>query len=90
MHVHLLPAGDLPGFDALYPIDYMNMKNLPAVLQVPDGEKRRRADYIIDTGCSLQQTQQQVVSILQELAGRQGTAAARLLAHGSDGQQQAG
>jgi hypothetical protein len=62
--------------------------HLPA-LQVPDEEKRRRADYVIDTGCSLQETQQQVVSILQELTGRQGTAAARLLAHKSDGQQQA-
>lgn len=48
-------------------------------LQVPDEEKRRRADYIIDTGCSLQETEQQVASILQELKGRQGMAAARLL-----------
>lgn len=48
-------------------------------LQVPDEEKRQRADYVIDTGCSLQETEQQVGSVLQQLQGRQGAAAARLL-----------
>jgi hypothetical protein len=51
-----------------------------AVVQVSDEEKRQRADYVISTGCSLQETEQQVGSILQELLdSRQGAAAARLL-----------
>lgn len=62
----------------------MTPEKLLAILarQVPDEEKRRRADYVIDTGCSLQETEQQVRSVLEELRGRpqQGTAAARLLA----------
>jgi dephospho-CoA kinase len=51
----------------------------PVWLQVPDEEKRQRANYVIDTGCSLQETEQQVGSVLQQMKGRQGTAAARLL-----------
>lgn len=48
-------------------------------MQVPDAEKRQRADYLLDTGCSLVETEQQVVQLLQQLRGRTGTAAARLL-----------
>lgn len=36
-------------------------------LQVPDEEKRRRADHVIDTGCSLQETQAQVAAIVEQL-----------------------
>jgi dephospho-CoA kinase len=48
---------------------------------VPDEEKRRRADYVIDTGCSLQDTRAQVAGIVQELLAKQhnGSAARRLL-----------
>lgn len=34
--------------------------------QVPDEEKRARADYVIDTGCSMEETRRQV----KELIGR--------------------
>lgn len=57
--------------------------------QVPDEEKRRRADFVINTGCSLQESEQQVRSVLEQLRGRQqGTAAARLLAEGQTSQPQ--
>jgi dephospho-CoA kinase len=37
-------------------------------LQTPDAEKRARADYIVDTGISLEQTRKQVCEILAQLA----------------------
>lgn len=48
-------------------------------MQVPDAEKRQRADYVVDTGCSLDETEQQVLQVIQQLQTRQGTAAAQLL-----------
>jgi uncharacterized coiled-coil protein SlyX len=48
---------------------------------VPDEEKRRLADFVVDTGCSMEQTQQQVVELIRKLKDRQGTAAARALAN---------
>ena len=36
-------------------------------LQVPDADKRRRADYVIDTGVSLDQTRQAVQQLVQKL-----------------------
>ncbi|CAG9461045.1 unnamed protein product [Pedinophyceae sp. YPF-701] len=53
---------------------------LDAVLarQVPDAEKRRRADVVIDTGCSLAETEAHVAALVEELRGRtDGTAWAR-------------
>ena len=38
-------------------------------LQVPDAEKRERADYIIDTGTSLEETEAQVAALVSELTG---------------------
>jgi len=35
--------------------------------QVPDEEKRQRADFVIDTSVSLEDTQQQVASIISKL-----------------------
>lgn len=51
----------------------MTEEKLAAILarQVPDAEKRRQADFVIDTGVSLQQTEAQVrdlVARLNELA----------------------
>jgi dephospho-CoA kinase len=54
------------------------------LLQVPDAEKRRLADYVVDTGCSLEQTEQQVVQLIAVLKERQGTAAARALGSASE------
>ena len=38
-------------------------------LQVPDAEKRARADYVIDTGTSLAETRHAVQSLLHRLTG---------------------
>jgi dephospho-CoA kinase len=39
-------------------------------LQVPDAEKRSRADHVIDTGCSIGQTRQQVMELIARLSAR--------------------
>ena len=38
-------------------------------LQVPDAEKRARADYVIDTGCSLAETRASVERLVDKLTG---------------------
>lgn len=42
-------------------------------LQTPDAEKRQRADYIIDTGQSLAETEREVIALIDllhtEIAG---------------------
>ncbi len=37
-------------------------------LQLPDEEKRERADFVIDTGCSLSETQEQVSALVEKLS----------------------
>lgn len=39
-------------------------------LQTPDAEKRARADYVIDTGVSLEETEREVLALIAELTGR--------------------
>ncbi|KAL4419662.1 hypothetical protein ABPG77_000559 [Micractinium sp. CCAP 211/92] len=53
----------------------MSEGKLAAILarQVPDAEKRRRADFVIDTGVPLEETRQHVVSLVEALRGRQGS-----------------
>lgn len=50
----------------------MTEEKLAAILarQVPDSEKRARADFVIPTGCPLEETRAQVRSIIACLAGR--------------------
>lgn len=48
--------------------------------QTPDEEKRRRADYVIDTSQSLEDAERQVAEVIAALAGREGQAYRRLLA----------
>ncbi len=50
----------------------MTLQKLEAILdrQVPDEEKRRRADFIVDTGNGLDAARQQVRDILSKLASR--------------------
>eukprot|EP00877_Chromochloris_zofingiensis_P011623 jgi/Chrzof1/6714/Cz19g06180.t1 len=56
--------------------------------QVTDSEKRSRADFIIDTGCSLQETEQHVVALIDALKGRTGTAYQKALRRQQQQQQQ--
>ncbi|WP_319533364.1 dephospho-CoA kinase [uncultured Cohaesibacter sp.] len=38
--------------------------------QIPDAEKRQRADYVIDTGLTLDETEQQVDEVLKDIKSR--------------------
>jgi dephospho-CoA kinase len=42
--------------------------------QMPDAKKRARADFIVDTGGTLAETDAQVDNIVESLRGRTGTA----------------
>lgn len=53
---------------------------------MPDEEKRRRADYVIDTGCSLPDTEAAVGALVDSLLARgSGGAFARALAAAEGG-----
>ena len=41
-------------------------------LQVPDAEKRARADHVIDTGTTLEQTEEAVAQLINQLKQREG------------------
>lgn len=58
----------------------MTPEKFEAILarQVPDADKRRRADFVIDTGVSLQQTKQQVQELVDSLQGRKGEVFSRM------------
>ena len=57
----------------------MTVEKLEQILakQVPDAEKRARADFVVDTGVSLPETLAQVDKIIESLKGRSGTAYVR-------------
>ncbi|WP_040485321.1 dephospho-CoA kinase [Lutibaculum baratangense] len=50
--------------------------------QIGDGEKRRRAHFVIDTGAALPVTAKQVEDVVLALAGRPGSAYARQMGDG--------
>lgn len=52
----------------------MTAEKLDAILQkqMPDAEKRARADYIIDTAQGLEHADAQVASVIEQLRGRMG------------------
>ena len=54
----------------------MTPAKLDAVLarQMPDSEKRRRADFVVDTGVSIEESYAQVDAIVEELRKRGGRA----------------
>ncbi|KAL4424067.1 hypothetical protein ABPG75_001368 [Micractinium tetrahymenae] len=60
----------------------MSEGKLAAMLarQVPDAEKRRWADFVVDTGVPLEETRQHVVSLVEALRGRQGSKFRRIMA----------
>lgn len=47
--------------------------------QMPDDEKRRRADFVVDTSGSIEETRQELDRIIESLEGRHGTAIQRWL-----------
>lgn len=53
----------------------MTAEKFEAILskQMPDAEKRARADFVIDTGVTLEETRHQVGSIIAELRGENGS-----------------
>ncbi len=53
----------------------MSEEKLASILarQVPDEEKRRQADFVIDTGDGFDRTRAAVKKIVAELAGDKGT-----------------
>lgn len=57
----------------------MTREKLATILarQVPDSEKRRRADFVVDTGTTIPESESQVDKIIESLRGRTGTAFAR-------------
>lgn len=54
----------------------MTAEKLEQILsrQVPDAEKRRRADFVVDTGVSIEETEAEVDRVIAALSGRKGTA----------------
>jgi dephospho-CoA kinase len=57
----------------------MTAEKLDALLarQLPDAEKRARADFVVDTGHTIPETLAQTDRIIETLQGRQGTAYSR-------------
>jgi dephospho-CoA kinase len=53
----------------------MTAEKLAQVLarQMPDAEKRARADFVVDTGGTIAETEAQVDTIVESLRGREGT-----------------
>lgn len=60
----------------------MTLEKLAQILakQMPDAEKRAKADFVVDTAGSIEETQVQVDNIIESLKGRKGTAYARFWA----------
>jgi dephospho-CoA kinase len=59
----------------------MSVEKFQGILarQMTDEEKRKKADFIVDTGASLDETKRHVAALVDALKGRQGRAAATYL-----------
>jgi dephospho-CoA kinase len=57
----------------------MTAEKLAQILakQMPDAEKRARADFVVDTGGTIAETEAQVDRLIESLEGRQGSAYAK-------------
>jgi len=53
--------------------------------QVPDAEKRARAEFIVDSSVSVEDARRQVRAILEQIKGREGTALADRIARFQEG-----
>ena len=49
--------------------------------QMPDDVKRDRADFVIDTSCTLEETKNHVAALVKALKGRNGSAAHDMILH---------
>jgi dephospho-CoA kinase len=60
----------------------MSSEKLEQILarQMPDAEKRKRADFVVDTGGTFAETDAQVDKIVESLKSRDGTAYAKFWA----------
>ena len=52
--------------------------------QVPDEEKRKRADFIVETKCEMAETEAAVRALVDRIRGGEGGVAPRALARGRD------
>jgi dephospho-CoA kinase len=57
----------------------MTLEKLEQILsrQMPDAEKRKRADFVVDTGVSIAETEAEVDALIARLKGQTGTAYAK-------------
>ena len=53
--------------------------------QVPDEEKRRRADHVIDSSCAPEETRAAVIALVRSLEGKSGGVWARMKAEKAAG-----
>jgi hypothetical protein len=88
-------CGTIPPFPTSLPRHHPLTPPIPPsrpAHQVPDEEKRRRADFVIDTGCSLAETEAAVGDLVSRLAALGGRGAFRraLEAAGGGGEHGSG
>ncbi|MFY0612364.1 MAG: dephospho-CoA kinase [Hyphomicrobiaceae bacterium] len=76
----VVSAGSVVQRERVLAREGMTVEKFEAILarQVPDAEKRRRADFVVETDCPIETSYAQVDEIVAALRLRQGTAYSRL------------